>query len=251
MSSCTEISAKPIDVAIEGEVVDRAPVDVNHADLMITRAARGVRSNLAKIAYYGWRIRSVEGWTRLGYAEGKDGEYDYVEEKGIARSTWYRAVKIGQALQRLSLVELAAIIPGKLDVLARLEDKAWGQKDWGQEARALCLKDLKKEVKEANKVHGVETAFTEWIRLPVGDGAKGAIETMLDTYASNHELPSRSAALELIVADGWDRPNVMKDVKAVAELVRGAMTGLKQRGMEGEPEYGWLDTACEVLDAIF
>ena len=57
------------------------PVQDYHVELM--EAARHLRLNLARVAYYGFRMRLCDGWTAMGYESGPRGEEAYRERLGI------------------------------------------------------------------------------------------------------------------------------------------------------------------------
>jgi hypothetical protein len=146
-------------------------------------------------------MRMCEGWTSLGLEPGPRGEEAYRESLGIPRSSWYRAVRIGQAFHQLSLPDLERLPIGNAEILLSVNPLILNDHNWVHEARTLQGQQLAELVASRNKAIGDnrEPLASMIFRVPLL--ARKAIETMLTTFQKRHELSSRSQAFEMLIAD--------------------------------------------------
>ena len=216
-----------------------------HAELQ--NAARSYRKCLAYIAYFGFRMRMEEGWTLLGFESGPRGEEAYRDSLEIPRSTWYKYVRIGQALHQLSLEDLQRIRPTNLELLDNVNPTLWHDFNWVAEAKRLEPKQLAELVSERNKTVGDDREPLTYVRFRVPYLAKEAVEQKVDDYRKRHGLSSFGQALEFIVAD-CDDTNLLTACYQAMQLIHGALASMQRKKTTGvEDERRWLEMAKEVL----
>jgi len=224
-------------------------LDYNNA---LHEAARAYRVSTMRIAFYGHRMRMCEGWTSLGLEPGPRGEEAYRESLGIPRSSWYRAVRIGQAFHQLSLPDLERLPIGNAEILLSVNPLILNDHNWVHEARTLQGQQLAELVASRNKAIGDnrEPLASMIFRVPLL--ARKAIETMLTTFQKRHELSSRSQAFEMLIADRHDQRNLLAAVAQAKKLVGAAVQNLnKKRDVRHTDEFEWLKLATEVLDEAY
>jgi hypothetical protein len=229
---------------------EREPI--HDYDAALHDAAKAYRVSTMRIAFYGHRMRMTEGWTVLGLEPGPRGEEVYRESLGIPRSSWYRAVRIGQAFHQLSLPELERIPIGNAEILLAVNPQIFNDHNWVHEARTLKGEHLAALVASRNKAIGDsrEPLASMIFRVPLL--ARKAIETMLTKFQKQHELSSRSQAFELLIADRHDQRNLMAAVAQAKKLVGAAVQNLNRKhGVRHTDEFEWLRLATEVLDEAY
>lgn len=227
---------------------ENEPVDIFHRELQV--AARALRTNLARIAYYGFRMRMCDGWTSLGLEPGPRGEDEYREMLGIARSTYFKAVRIGQQLHQLSLADLEQIPTTNAELLIQVDPSIIHDFSWVSEAKSLPPKQMAELVTSRNRaVGGKEPLSSVVVRVPFL--AKKAIEEMLEGFQHRHELSSKGQALELLIADRQYDVNLLSAVDQARRLLDGVMKSQQARQAPETEESNWLAMAKEVLDASY
>ena len=223
---------------------ESTPVMEYHSQLQ--SAARSLRSNLARIAYFGHRMRMCEGWTFLGFEEGPRGEEAYREALDIARSTFYKAVRIGQALNQLSLADLERIPTSNAELLIQVDPSIIRDHNWVREAQLLKPKAMAELVASRNKaVGGREPLSTIVFKVPFL--AKQSMETMLESVQKKYELSSKGQALELMIADLHNDANLIAAVGQALQLLQGVAKSMQFRNCATNDETTWLGMAMEVL----
>jgi hypothetical protein len=230
-----------------GEVLspEQHPILEYHAELQ--SAARNLRYSLAKVAFYGWKMRLTEGWTHFGYEPGPRGEEDYRESLDIPRSTFYKHVRIGQALHQLSLEELTRIPTTNAELLIQVDPSIIHDHPWISEAKTLKPKALAELVAERNKaVNGREPLSTMVVKVPFL--AKRAMEEMLESVQHKYELSSKGQALELMIADLHQDANLVSAAGQALQLLRGVQESMSRRQAPESDETRWLAMAMEVLN---
>lgn len=230
-----------------GEVLapESQPLQNYHRELM--DAARGIRVNLAKIAYYGWRMRLGDGWTLFGFESGPKGEEAYRESLGIPHSTWYKHVRIGQYLHQLPLEELCKIPTTNCELLTQVDPSIIHDHPWVSEAKSMKPAELASLVADRNKTVGArEPLATMMFKVPFL--AKTAIGVMLEKVQGKYELSSKGQALELMIADLHNDTNLVAAADRALRLLGGVMESMKLRGAPESDETMWLQMAMEVLN---
>lgn len=233
-------SAPPV-----GEVLspESHPIAQYHQELQ--QAARAYRNSLAKIAYYGFRLRLTDGWTAMGFEPGPRGEEAYRDSLDIPRSTWYKAVRIGQALHQLSLDDLSKIPTTNAELLTQVDPAIVHDHPWVAEAKSLPPKEMADLVATRNReVGGKEPLSTLVFRVPFL--AKRAIEDMLEAIQHKYELSSKGQTLELMIADLHHDANLIAAADRAERLMAGIAESMKRR-QAPEDEQAWLRLAAEVL----
>lgn len=211
-----------------------------------------MRLSTMRVAYYGFRMRLSEGWTAFMFEPGPRGEEEYRDSLGIPRSTWYKAVRIGQSLHQLTLPELERIPVGNAEILLAVNSAILHDHNWVFEARTLSPKNLAQLVTERNKAAGdTREPLTSMVfRVPFL--ARQAIDKMLDAFMHRHELSSKSQALEMMVADRHDQTSLVASCFQAKQLMSAAVEKLRRRRDYRETEeMAWIITAAEVLDEAY
>lgn len=212
-------------------------------------ASKRLRLSLARIAFYGWKMRLAEGWTTFGFEEGPRGEDAYRESLGIPRSTYFKHVRIGQALHQLSLADLERIPVSNAELLIQVNPAIVHDHPWVAEAKTLKPKALAELVASRNKtVGGKEPLSTIALKVPFL--AKRAIEDMLDSFQQRHELSSKGQALELMIADLQYDAGLLSAVDQARKLLDGVQKSMQAR-QAPEDEQVWLQMAKELLDESY
>lgn len=170
-----------------------------------------LREAHARVAYYGWRLKSALAWNELGY-EDEDAMRMALE---IPESTWYAYIKIGSQLRHLKLEELQAIRPRNLQLLTNVTIEQWPEHDWVSEAKKLEPNDLADLITTRNRENGVNKEPMTHYRVKVPFSSQKMIETTVKSFQERHELSSPGRALELLIADQWDRPSYLVSVVKV------------------------------------
>lgn len=226
-----------------------AAVQEYHENLQ--QASKALKISTMRIAYFGHRMRMSQGWVAYGYEEGPRGEEAYRTALEIPRSSWYRACRIGQALHQLPLADLERIPVTNAEILLSVDPILWHDHPWAHEARTLDSDRLAALVTSRNKSIGSdqEPLVTMAFRVPML--ARKAIDRMLDVFVRQHELSSKSQAIEMLIAEKYDRTNLIASVEKARRLIEGAYHKMKlsaPKRIKLQDELTWLSMAMEVLD---
>jgi len=235
----------------QGEVLspESQPIQDLHRELV--SAARALRSCLAKVSYYGWRMRLCEGWTALAYPAGSKGEEAYAESIGIPRSTWYRHVRIGQLLHQLTYEDLERIPTTNAELLIQVNPAICHDFNWTREAQVLKPNKFAELVAQRNKAAGDDREPLASLVLKVPFLAKQAVESMIEDFQHKHQLNSKGQALELMIADRSQDASLLSSVHQARQLLVGVEELMKQRGAEDSDEIRWIHMAKEILDESY
>jgi hypothetical protein len=246
----TQLAVSITPPRFSGEVLPPAetPLLQYHAELQ--SAAKIYRSGIAKIAYFGFRMRLSEGWVVFGFEPGTRGEDAYRESLDIPRSTYYKAVRIGQALHQLSFADLERISTTNAELLMQVNPAIMHDHPWISEAKVLKPKAFAELVAERNKTVGDKDPLAT-IALKVPFLAKQAIENMLESFQHRHELSSKGQALELMIADLQYDASLLSAVEQARKLLAGVAQSMKNRRTADEDEQTWVMMAKELLDESY
>ena len=244
--------ANPTYLPPVSEILPPEDTPVLEYNTALQEAARAYRVSTMRIAFYAHRMRMCEGWVALGLDAGPRGEEAYREHLGIPRSSYYRAARIGQAFHQLSLPELERIPIGNAEILLSVNPLIFNDHNWIHEARTLPATRLAELVSARNKAIGDnrEPLASMMFRVPLL--ARQAIDSMLTKFQKQHELSSKSQALELLIADKHDQRNLLAAVAQAKKLVGAAVQNLnRKQAVRHTDEFEWLKLATEVLDAAY
>lgn len=232
-----------------GEILGPEQSPVYEYNEALCRAAKAYRMSTMHVAYYGHRMRMCEGWTEFGLEPGPRGEEAYREQLGIPRSSYYRAVRIGQAFHQLTLEELEVLPIGNAEILLSVNPMIIGDYPWVHEARIMSGPDLAAIVSKRNKLIGDNREPLASMTFKVPLLARKSIEGMIETFQKRHELTSKSQAFEMLVADRHDQSNVLAAMSQAKRLIEGSVEQLRRRGRLKDTDADqWLVMAMEVLD---
>ena len=242
------VVSNPAPYIPQPEFLAPQPEPIEDYDAELRSAAKALRVSSMRIAFYGWRMKLSDGWTRFGLEPGPRGEEAYCDSLGISRATWFRLVRVGQVLHQLPLADLERISVTNAELLLAVSPTIWHDFGWVHEARTLSSTQLAALVTERNKTAGDDREPLTLFTASVPFLAKQAINDMLDAFKDKNMLSSRGQALELLIADRCDRPNLLAAVEKAIRLIRGAGTGLKAKKIEAPDEMYWLALALEALN---
>lgn len=229
-----------------GEVLAPETGDFREYDRELRFAARDYRRALARIAWFGSRICATEGWRQLGFPD----EDSYRESLDIPHSTWHKYLRLGYQFQHLSVIEFESIRVTNLQSLLSVNPTILGDYNWIQEAKSLKPERLADLIAQRNKAVGDDREPLVTFTVSVPLLAKRAIETMISAFQKQHNLSGRGQALELLVADRFDRKSLLIAAQQARRLVRGVAQGLQinTNRCVVERERQWAQIALEVLD---
>lgn len=159
----------------------------------------------AIIAFCGWRLEAGESWGTLGYED----EEAMREATEIPQSTYYKYKKIGSALRHLTLEQLEAIKPRNLELLTSITIEVWPEYDWVGEAQCLDPNELCDLITKRNRSAGSSREPMTTYRESVPYSSQEMIKTAVKAFQEEHDLSSPGRALELMIADRFDRPSYL------------------------------------------
>jgi hypothetical protein len=125
----------------------------------------------------------------------------------IPTSTWYKFVRLGGILRDLNLQEFEAIQTRNLELLSQVTLELWPEHPWVEEARTLAPDKLAELITERNHSNGNGYEPMTVYREKVPYSSQKMIRSALEAFRDEHELASTGRALELMVADQYDRPS--------------------------------------------
>jgi hypothetical protein len=166
-------------------------------------AAKTYRSALRRVGFYGWRLQQAEAWGALGF----ETEDDLREAIDVPSSTFYKWVRLCGILKDLSLEELESIPTTNLELLSQVTLELWPEHPWVEEARTLAPDKLAELITERNHSNGNGYEPMTVYREKVPYSSQKMIRSALEAFRDEHELASTGRALELMVADQYDRPS--------------------------------------------
>lgn len=213
----------------------------------LRRAAHGLKNSLMTIAYYGFRVRMGEYFRDYGF----ETEDHFRESLDIPRSTWYKAVRIGEALNQLSLEDLQQISTGNAELLIQVQPQLWQDFPWIEEAKSLKPSEFAVKVADRNKQVGDAREPMTYYRCKVPFLAKSAIEEMVESFRQANNLASTGQALEFLMADSFDRPNAVAAIANAMSLISNAIRSIEKRFDSAENELEWLYQAKRGLHAAY
>ncbi len=231
-------------------------------DQEVQQTARLHRTSMMRLAYYGWRLRfeidSRGGdWSVLGVPYETTDEFgnqdkrfaasedEYRDSLGVSRSNWYKYLSIGAALHKLTLPELERITMTNAELLIQVDPVLWGDFPWIREATELTSNEFALRVVERNRQHGSDREPMTYYRCKVQFTAKKFLEETVEKFRLDNGLATAGEALELLVADVHDRPNVMTAVRRSMNLVNWAMWRFRKK--RDSTEVQWLYRAERLL----
>lgn len=187
------------------------------------------------LAYGGIRMRIADGWKEYGF----ESEEACRNAWGVARSTWYKALRIGEALFNLSLDDLQEISVGNAELLIDVAPELWQDYPWVQEAKQLSGDKFAERIAMRNQTAGIDREPMTYVRFKVPYSAKAAIEEMVEAFQKREGLNTSGYALEMLVSDTWDRPNMGSTLYRVKYMLREAITelGRDHVGLEMRKRY--------------
>lgn len=167
-------------------------------------ASKYLKTSLMMIAFWGSRLRACDGFQDLGFSD----ENECREALGIPQSSWYRFLRVGEALYSLSFDDLIQIPTGNAVLLAGVIPEMMQSYDWVSDAKRLRPQEFAELIVMRNQSAGSNKEPMTYVRFKVPFTAKDAIEEMVDAFADREGLRTRGHALEMLVADTYDRPNI-------------------------------------------
>jgi hypothetical protein len=215
-------------------------------DRMLRQAARELKANLMTIAFYGARLRAEEAYLALGF----ESEDQYRASLDIPRSTWFKYVRIGEALYDLPWPDLMAISTGNAELLIQVDPILRDSYPWVEEAQRLTSAEFAAKVTERNRQSGGGKEACTYYRVKVPYSVKSFLEAAVEAYRQANELSSPAQALEFLVADRHDRLSTLGRITEIRRLLRTTIYLFEQRQLkEITEEMYLLKKARRLIDA--
>lgn len=221
--------------------------EASECELNLRRAAHGLKNSFMSIAYYGFRVRMGEYFRDYGF----ESEDQFRESLDIPRSTWYKAIRVGEALNQLSLEDLQQISTGNADLLIQIQPQLWQDFPWIDEAKRLKPAEFAVKVADRHRQAGDTREPMTYYRCKVPFLAKAAIEEMVESFRERNSLASTGQALEFLMADSFDRPNAVAAIANAMSLITSAIRSLEKRSNSSENEIEWLHQAKRGLHEAY
>ena len=228
------------------EILPPPSGDAGEALQRMKSAARGLRTNLMTIAYFGFRVRLGEWFRDYGF----ESEEEFREYLDIPRSTYYKAIRIGEALHELPYKDLVELSVGNAELLIQVQPTLWGDYPWVHEAQTLKADQFAELVAKRNRQSGIAIEPMTYVRWKVPFLAKQSMEQMVVAFQQKYGLASPAQALEFIIADKYDMPNLLANLEAVREQVKQAVDSIRWRRLRADNETAWLYEAMKRLDEM-
>lgn len=181
-------------------------VEAAQCDIRIRQAIKNYSKSFGSLAHWSWKLKSMDGYGLLGYADEKE----YFASLGVSRSWYYHAVAVGQACAHLTEEELCEIPVGTAELMLSVRPKIRDQYQWAEEAKTTPYGQFAQKIEDRNaQIPGENRPRMAVLSIRVPATAKEAILENLETFKERNELETAGQALEYVVADRWDRKNVL------------------------------------------
>jgi hypothetical protein len=216
-------------------------------DFEMRAAAKMHRQSSLRIAYYGFRLRYalMDDWSPLGVKD----EEEYRKILGIAQSTYYKLLKIGAALYTVKLSDMERITVGKAELLIQVEPALWHDFPWVQEAQKLSEDDFSRLIVQRHRQVGSAKEPMTYFRVKVPYSAKRFLQDTVEKFRQEQNLATSAEALEYLVADVHDRPNVMAAIERANRYVKWTLFRFRKRKVRNETQ--WLLRAYRLLNKAY
>lgn len=220
-------------------------------DQQVRQVAKTLRTSTMSLAHFGFRLRyQIEGmggdWAVLQMPlRTSDGERiaqtedEYRAALGVGRSTYYKALRIGESLRQLKLADMEQITVENAELLILVDPAIVPSFPWVEEAKVLSSHEFAIRVAQRNrKVGGAREPTTRFsVKVPIT--AKKFLEETVESFRLEHELATSGEALEMLIADVHDRPNIMVTLRTIHQLVEWSMNRINKNSKE----FAWLQRA--------
>jgi len=230
------------------QVMDLQGLDVQVLDFELRAAAKSYRQASMRIAYYAFRLRYalLDDWSPLGVKS----EDDYRKLLGLAPSTFYKLLGIGSALYMVKLADMERIPVGNAELLMKVEPALWHDFPWVQEAQTLSADEFAAKIVQRNRTAGSDSEPMVQFQVKVPYSAKKFMQDTVEKFRQEHNLASAGQALEFLIADVHDRPNVMAAIERANRYVKWSMFRLRVR-KKIDHEMRWLQRAGSLLNKAY
>jgi hypothetical protein len=210
--------------SVDPVILPPLPGKASLYDSKLRSAAHNYKRCLWDIAFYGHRIRAGNWYGELGFKN----EEEYRSSLDIPRSTYYKFVRLGEALQDLTIEEMQSLSVGNAELLLQVDEKLMNSFPWVDEARTLTSGELAEKITERNREAGSDKEPSQYYRLKVPYTAKAAIEQTVADFQKKHSLASPMQALEFIMANQVDRPNLVATCQSASLTIKRALVSLRE-----------------------
>ena len=199
-------------------------------DLRIRSAIKAYHRSFGSLAHWSWKLKAMDGYEVLGYPN----EHEYFVSLGVSRSWYYHAVAIGQACSHLTEQELGDIPVGTAELMLSVRPEIKTLYPWAEEAKTLTYTQFARNIEERNAtIPGESKERMAVLSIRVPATAKEAILGNLEAFKERNELASPGQALEFVVADRFDRRNVLACIES-ARKTFGWCADYIKRNFESE-----------------
>lgn len=227
-----------------------SPVELSEAqrlDREVRSAARQYNTSFARMAYYGYRLKLIDGFEELGYSS----EYAYMASLGVGKSWWYEALSVAEALYPLPLEEMEKLSVGQCQLLLQIKPEIRQSYQWTKEAQSDSYRDFAQKIEDRNRlVPGPEKVPMAPISIRVPAAAKGAIFQSLSEFQKKHQLSSIGQALEFAVTEKLQGESALACLKEAMQLMTGVSLSIcKLEGTEQARQ--WLSLARDRVNDAY
>ena len=192
--------------------------------MRIRKAVGAYNRSFASLAYWGWRLKRINGYEAIGYSS----EVDYYVSLGVSRPWYYHAVAIGQACAHMTEEELGDIPVGIAELMLSVRPEIRTTYRWADEAKILSYGQFARNVEERNRqIPGESKKPHAVLSIRVASVAKESVLERVEEFKIRHSLSSPGQALELMVAERWDSNNVLASLVEVRELLASVARSMK------------------------
>ena len=176
-------------------------------------------------------------------------EDSYRKILGLAQSTYYKLLGIGSALYMVKLADMERIPVGNAELLMKVDPALWHDFPWVHEAQTLSADEFACKIIQRNRQMGSDAEPTTYYRVKVPYSAKKFLDDTVEKFRQEHNLASTGEALELLIADVHDRPNVMVAIERANRYVKWTMYRCRKKKMVNELQ--WLNRSWSLLHKAY
>ena len=227
------------------QILPPSSPELHEIDQEIRHGAKAYRAGLRIVMIFGWKLRLAERWEELGFAN----EDAYRFDLDIPTSTWYKYVNLGFELRHVQPDDLKQIRITNLELMTQIGPELWRDFPWVDEAKKLKPAEFAELIVERRQQNNDNSEPMTHVKWKVTFLSKQFLEGAVLDFQKLHNLSTPGRALELLIADRHDRPNVLAMLEQAQVLVGEAQVLMQRKGFNDSEIQAKLDSARSLLDA--
>jgi len=228
------------------EILPPSSPELHEIDQNLRQGAKSYRFGLRTIMFYGWKLRLAERWQDLGFAD----EDAYRRELDVPQSTWYKYVGLGFELRGIPFDDLKQICITTLELMTQIQPELWRDYPWIDEAKQLKPAEFADLIVIRRKQNGDNSEPMCHVKWKVTYLSKQFLEEVVLEFQKRHNLSTPGRALELMIADIHDRPNITAIIEQAKALIVSAQYHMRaKKNFYDEETHDMLGDARNLLDA--